>query len=146
MHLRSERDGILNGEPRIERGVAVLEHHLHATTQHAHRQRGADRFAVEDDLADIGGDQADDEPRCGRFSAAGLADDAQDLALADREAHVIDRAHDATPAEQAAAELEVLAQGAHLEQRLLWAADVGDRCKRLSLGHPSRSARRRSTG
>ena len=49
----------------------------------------------------------------------------------------------AAPAEQAAAEPEVLAQGAHLEQRLLRAADVGDRHEGFRLGHPSRSASRR---
>ena len=127
MHLRPERDRILDGEARIERGVAVLEHHLHPPAQLAQRQRRADRLAVEDDLADVRLDQADHEPRGGRLAAAGLADDAEHLALVDREAHVVDRAHHAAPAEQAAAELEVLAQGAHLEQRLLRAADVGDR-------------------
>ena len=143
VHLRAKCNRVFDGEARIERGVAVLKHHLHPAAQLPQRQIAAELFAVEHDRAGIRLDQADHQPRRRRLAAAGFADDAEHLALVDREAHVIDRAHHAAPPEQAAAELEVLAQCAHLEQRLLRAADVGDRRERFRLGHPWRSACRR---
>src|SRR5215216_250702 len=106
MHFRPEGDGILDGEAGVERGVAVLKHHLHAAAQRAQRKRWPDRLAVEHDLAGIRSYQTDDETRRGRLAAAGLADDAEHLALLDREAHVVDGAHYAAAAEQAAAHRE----------------------------------------
>ena len=48
VHARTERDGVLHGQARIERGVAVLEDHLDLPAERREVQRGrADRLAVE---------------------------------------------------------------------------------------------------
>jgi hypothetical protein len=54
MHARTERNGVFDGEPRIERSVAVLEHHLHAApVRRKIALRCADRIAVEQHVAGV---------------------------------------------------------------------------------------------
>jgi hypothetical protein len=82
MHPRPERHGLLNGEARIERGVAVLEHHLHLPAILRKLElRGPDGFAVEQQFAGIRRHDLHDKAGEGRFTAAGLADDAERFAL-----------------------------------------------------------------
>ena len=70
-----------------------------------------------------------------RLAAAGLADDAQGLALGDGERHVVDRLHHACGrAEQAAADREMLAQVARQQQRLGRAAAIAR--SRRAIGSP----------
>ena len=69
-------------------------------------------------------DQADDQARGRGFAAAGFADEADHLALVDGDRNIVDRAHDALGAEQPAADIEMLDQVLHLQQRLRRAADV----------------------
>ena len=49
MHHRTEGDRLLDGETRVERGVAVLKYHLHAAAQLAQRQIATELFAIEHD-------------------------------------------------------------------------------------------------
>ena len=85
----------------------------------------ADGIAVEHDGAGIRLDQAHQQPRGGGFAAAGFADDAEGLALADGERHVIDRLHGGDLAvQQPAADRKILAQAFDKQQRLCRAAAV----------------------
>ena len=123
--LRPERDRVFDRQPRIERGVAVLEHHLHAAAQFPQRQGRTDRLAVEQDFPVIRLDQSDDQARGRGLAAAGFADNADHLALVDRERDVVDRPHDALRAEKPAAQAEMLDEILHLQERLRRAADIG---------------------
>src|SRR4029450_2897548 len=91
-------DVVEDGHPRIQGAEWVLEDHLNLRTQwaklRAGERRQIDHPAVgraEEDLAVLGRHRADDAARGRRFPAARLADETQGLALADREAHVVDR-------------------------------------------------------
>ena len=91
--LRAEGDRLLDGHARIERRVAVLEHHLDLTTIGPPGHGAlADRLAVVEHLAGIARDQAHEQLGGGRFPAAGLADDAQRLPLQDVEVDAVDGA------------------------------------------------------
>jgi hypothetical protein len=117
----------LDGQARIERGITVLKHHLHAAAQFAQRQRAADLHAVIDDIAGVALHQVHQKPRGGRLAAAGFADDADGLALGDGKGNIIDRAHGLARTEQIAPHREMLCQAGDLQQRLRRAADVRDR-------------------
>ena len=94
MNARAERDGVLDRQPRVERGVAVLEDHLHLFAEGVEiERRGADRLAVEQDVSGVGRDDLHDQPGGRGLAAAGLADDAERLALGDVEVDAVDRAH-----------------------------------------------------
>ena len=150
VHLGTERDRLLDGQARIERGVAVLEHHLHAAAQFAQRQFAANRAAVIDDVAGIALHQVHQEARGGRLAAAGLADDADGLALGDIERHVVHGTHGLALGEQPAAHREMLGQPVDTQQRLRGAADIrqgfehvegfDDFCHDISSGCPWRCA------
>ena len=85
----------------------------------------ADRIAVEHHVAGIGLDQPHQQPRGGGLAAAGFADDAERLALADGERHVVHRLDGRDLAvQQSAADREVLAQAFDQQQRLRRAATV----------------------
>ncbi len=79
---------------RVEGRVRVLEHHLTVPALLARRPvaLGRDDLAVEDDRAVRRALQADDHPADRRLAAARLADQAEGLALVDREARVGHRA------------------------------------------------------
>jgi hypothetical protein len=111
VHHRSEGDRLLHGQTRIERREAVLEHHLHGSAQLSEPDLGADAAALEPDLAVIGLDQVNEQARRRRFAAAALADYAERLAGEDIEGDPVHGAdHARAPAEQPAAQGEVLAQ------------------------------------
>ena len=113
MHARRVGDALRHGHARVQRGVAVLEHHLHLPAHGVHRDAVAvaDRIAVEHHVAGVGLDQPHQQPRGGGLAAAGFADDAEGLALADGEGDVVHRLHGRDLAvQQAAAHREVLAQ------------------------------------
>jgi hypothetical protein len=70
MHTWPERDGILDGQPGVERRVTVLKHHLHPPAQIAKRKHVANRLAVEHDVTLVRRDEADHKARHRRFAAA----------------------------------------------------------------------------
>jgi hypothetical protein len=91
------------------------------------------------------------------LATAGLADDADRLALADGESDIVHGAHSLAGREQTAAHREVFCETFDMEQRLRLAADifewvehlVGDFeriCHIVSSGYPWRCACRRSAG
>jgi hypothetical protein len=118
-------DVVENGHPRIQRPEGILEHHLDLRAQGAELPTGErgqiDDTAVgrpEQDLAARGRDRAQDAARRGRLTAARLANEPERLALAHREAHVVDRGHRADDlAIPSAPDRERLAQATDLEQR-----------------------------
>ena len=128
VHRGAEGDRILDRHPRVERRIAVLEHHLRLAPELAQRQpAGADRLAVEHQLAPVLAGELHQQPGGGRFAAARFADHAQRLALLDVEAHVVDRAHRGprAPHRQALSlQRKVLLQVLHPQQRLARAAQV----------------------
>ena len=127
--------------PRVERGVRVLEHHLHVVAggpalRPAHR---AQRGAAQPHLALGGLLQPDDHPAQGGLAAARLAHDAQRAARGDLQAdagHRLDRR--ARPGQQAAGPV-VLGHVDQAEQR-------GWRCWRGGFGgHRGASVTRESS-
>ena len=88
-------DGRSDRHPRIERAVGVLEDDLHPA---AHLAQGVGLQAhqvdaVERHLAVRGLAEPDQRAAGGALAAAGLADEAQRLAAADRERDAVDRLH-----------------------------------------------------
>ena len=119
VHARAEGDRGLDRQARIERRVAVLEHHLDLAAKLSQRQRaGAERLAVEQHLAGVGPDEVHEQARGGRLAAAGLADDAERLALQHVEIDAVDGAHQRRRAEHALPDREMLDEPAHRQQRL----------------------------
>src|SRR3546814_17883940 len=59
MYPRREGDRILDGQARVERGIAVLEHHLGLAPVFGQRTIVADFLAVEHDASGIGREQDD---------------------------------------------------------------------------------------
>ena len=147
MRLGSEGQRLGDGEPGIERGVGILEHHLHLAAQLIDGDAVGlvDRIAVEHHSAAIGLDQADQEARHRRLAAARFAHHTQGLALGDRQAEIVDRAHHLGRApEQAARHREMLAQARRQQQRLGGAAAVGSGNQRVHQAFTSMAARRPS--
>ena len=80
---------VLDRHARIERGVGILEHHLHLLA-HMHDVLVRHGLAVEYDLARCGGVEPQYRAAGGRLAAAGFADEAQRLAPADVEGDIVD--------------------------------------------------------
>jgi len=95
VHHRAEGDGILHRHARVQRGIAVLEHHLHLAAQIADIDAAAlaHRIAIEHQFAGIRHHQMQQEPRQRRLAATGLADHAERFALEQSERHAIHGAH-----------------------------------------------------
>src|SRR6478609_10056363 len=77
----------------VQRRVRILEDHLHLAPERSHVPcpEMLDRSSLEDDLAVGRLEQPHDGPAQRRLPTAGLADEPEGLALADHEAHVVDR-------------------------------------------------------
>ena len=106
---------------RVERGVGVLEDHLHLAPQRPHlppREAG-DLAPVEADRARGRLDQLQDRAAERRLAAARLADQAERLAAPDAEADAVDRADlvDLAVDQEPAPDREVLDEVGDLEQR-----------------------------
>ncbi len=93
-------DGFSEGgedrHPRVERGVGVLEDHLEiepAVADFAAAELGQ-ILAIQDNRAGRRADELHDGPGKGGFSAAGFADEAEDFALFNRQAHPVHGADD----------------------------------------------------
>ena len=85
-------DDVADRHPGVERGVGVLEDDLDVATQPAHLApgRAAPVGTLEDDLARGGLLEAHEQPAQRGLATAGLADDAERLALVQVEAHAVD--------------------------------------------------------
>ena len=119
VHLRAEHDGLLDRQARIERGVRILEHHLHLPAHLAEPRRivGVDEVAVEGDPSRVGPDEVHEEARGRRLAAPGLAHDPEHLPRPDLEVDVVDRLHPRHRAvEDPAPYREVLPKVPDLEQ------------------------------
>ena len=119
VHLRAEHDGVLDGQARVERGVGVLEHHLHLPAELAKPGRVVrdDVASVELDLACVGADEVHEKARRRRLAASRFADDAEHFSGLNGEADVVDRLHPCHGAvEDPAPDREVLAKVLDLEQ------------------------------
>ena len=114
-------DDATDAMPRVERRERVLEDHLHPPAQRpqlavAHVR---DVLAVEHDAPVRRPVEAQDRPADRRLPAAGLADEAERLAAADRQRHVVDGAHvaDVPIEDEAALDREVELQPVELDER-----------------------------
>src|SRR5688500_7044447 len=95
MHLERLRQDLADRHARVEGRVRVLEDHLHVAPEPAQllrRVRG-EIGAFEDDLAAGGPLELQDAAPGRGLAAAGLADQAERLAAAQREADAVARAH-----------------------------------------------------
>ncbi|MNL23630.1 hypothetical protein D3C87_1450260 [compost metagenome] len=128
MHQRAKGHGVFDGHARVQRRIAVLEHHLRLAAELAQRQRArADGHAVEDQFAAVLRDKLHHQARRGGLAATRFTDDAQGLALLHIEVHAVDRAHCVAapaPGQEIAFQGKVLDQPAHAQQGLGGAAQV----------------------
>src|SRR5260370_25702416 len=159
--LQRLADDRAHGQPRIERGVRVLEDDLHVTPERAQRMgvHARDVGALEPDLARAGLYQPQDAATGGRLAAAGFSDQAQRLALADLKADPVAGVpllHFA--GEDAALHREVLAQvldrqkrfGAHSTHLTKWPTATslsgGIALVQISIAYLQRAAKRQPGG
>ena len=105
----------------VERGEGVLEDHLHPPAQRPQLPlaKVGDVAAVEDNPPSRRLVEADDRPADGGLAAAGLADEAQSLAAADRHRDAVDRPDvaDVAVEDEAALDREVLLDVLQLDER-----------------------------
>src|SRR5256885_15743653 len=95
MHLDWLADDVAHGHARIQRGVRILEDHLHAAAHLAHLLAAELREldTVELHLAGRRLVELEDRAPSRRLPATGLAHKAERLALLDEEVDPVDRAH-----------------------------------------------------
>ena len=103
MDDRAFRDDVDDALARIERGVGILKHHLHAFADRAElaARETRDIGAAKQDFAAIDRHQPGDGARQSALARAAFADEAQRLAAAEFHVHAGQSPRDA-PAEQAA--------------------------------------------
>ena len=100
-HDAVQADGLTDGgadaDARVERGIGVLEHHLHLTPQRAARGGigPGDVLALEANSAVVGREQAEHEAPQSRLAATGFTDEAEALATSDGEADLLRGLHPA---------------------------------------------------
>src|SRR5215218_9721506 len=90
MQAKRRRERRPDGLARVERGIGVLEDELRDTGPRHAVHAGADLMAVEKDAAARRRLEAEDRQGEGRLAAAGLADDAEALALLELEIDAVD--------------------------------------------------------
>ena len=88
-------DDAADAHARVQRGVRVLEDHLHLAAEEAQLVAldAAEVAAVEEHLAGGGPVELEDGAAGRRLAAAAFADQAQRLAAADEEGDAVDRLH-----------------------------------------------------
>ena len=106
VHADRLGDDLADRHARIERGIGVLEDHLHllAHGDHLLAVERREVHALEADLARGRVVEAQHQAAEGGFSAAGLADQPQRLAALDGDRDVVDGAHQLVPAQEAHAD------------------------------------------
>ena len=139
VHLERLGDDEADALARVQRRVRVLEdhHHLAPDRPHLRAREVRDVAPVEDDLAAGRVEQAHDAARHRRLAAAGLADDAERLALVDGEGDAVDGLDgaDLLLEDDPARDREVLLQVLDDEQLVARARRLG---RRRSGGLPGR--------
>ena len=130
VHLRREGDAVLDGQARVQRRVAVLEHHLHLAAVVLQRPSSRPPTArASKTMSPLSGSiRCISKPRGGALAAARFADHAQRLALVHCEADAIDRAHHAAAAAQ-----HVLLQREVLDEALTAGVSSSKRAARRAL-------------
>ena len=110
-------DDVADRHPRIERRVRILKDHVKVTPERAHlpSRKMGHVGAVHDDAPRRWFGQAHDAIRDGRLAAAGLADETEDLAAAERERHAVDRVDVPAAAPEHATNREVLDEPVDLQ-------------------------------
>jgi hypothetical protein len=93
VHDRRLADDVGDLHARVQRGHRVLKDHLHLERRRAcvRAGEGRARAAAKLHRAGAGRKNPGDDAAERRLPAAGFPDEAHDLALVDREAHVVDR-------------------------------------------------------
>jgi hypothetical protein len=102
---RTERDRHRHRQAWVQRGIRILEHHLHLPVQLAVGEalRRADHQPIEDDAAAVRRDEVHQQPGRCRLATAGLTHDAEGFARPYIEGHVVDGLHDGLgPVQQSA--------------------------------------------
>src|SRR5262249_17295076 len=92
VHAQRERDALTDRHARVERGVRVLDDHLHVAAQRlaAWARERLHVHAFERHGAGVRLDETEDEAGGRGLAAAGLADDAERRARLDRKRDVVD--------------------------------------------------------
>lgn len=130
MNARPERDRFLHRQARVQRGIAILEHHLYLPAVISQRQRAADRFAIEKHFALIPFDQLHQQSRRCRLAAAAFADHAECLTLQNVEVDPVNGADHLLRLEQPAAfDGKMFQERFDGDQRLCRAATVARICR-----------------
>ena len=150
-------DDLADGHPRVERAVRILEDDLDPPPHRPQLDLSELRqvAALEDHLAAGRPLELEDAAARGRLAAAGLTHEPEGLAPANGEADAVHRLdHAGRAAEQAAADLEMLDEIAHLEDQLAGHAGTALpsslatqhalRCSALTRSSGGTSARHRS--
>src|SRR5258708_11465365 len=119
MNHRREGNRLLDRQARIERRVAVLEHHrdLAPIRLYAKGCR-SDQLAVEDHLPGGGRDQPHEKTRRRRLAAAGLAHNGQGLALDQIEVEVVNRLDHFLASEKTTSQRKMLGELPRTDKRL----------------------------
>src|SRR6266851_2625964 len=119
MNERSLHDDAADFASRVERGEGILEHDLDPLTEPAQRValEEPDVDAIEPNHPVVGLDQSDDAASDGRFSRAGLADEAQGFAGTNLQRNAIDGAARPAAREDATRETIGLLEIVDLKER-----------------------------
>ena len=129
MDLDRLADDVADGHARVQGGVGVLEDHLHAAAHLPHLLSGERRQLGPVELHRSGRRlvELEDRPAGRRLAAAGLADEAERLALLDEEVDPVDRAHrtDLPLEDDPLRQREVHLERAHLEEVATASRDRG---------------------
>ena len=104
---------------RVERGIGILEHHLHQGAQALPRRRVGTHHVFANELELTGRRPLDHRylSRERRLAAAGFADDSQGFAFVHGKRDAIERAHQSFRLEQSARDCVVTRQSMRLEER-----------------------------
>ncbi len=116
----------------VQRAQRILEDHLHARPLRAPRGRSrcGHRLAIEPHLAAIGRLEPEHDAAGGRLARAGLADEAQRLALADRQRHAVDGVDGRAAAEHSGAHAVAARDRGHLDERRAHSAAIPSSARR----------------
>ena len=110
-------DDARDAPARIERGIRILEHHLHAPARRSRlrREGTAQILAIEQDAAGVGCSKPDQKFRNRALAAAALADQGDELVFGNMERRTFTAVTLCAQAQKAAADRIVFFQPFHLQ-------------------------------